>query len=351
MKDISKVLTDWYTRNKRDLPWRETKNPYNIWVSEIILQQTRVNQGLSYYYKFIDKFPDIFVLANSDIDELLIIWQGLGYYSRARNMHFTAKDIVENYKGIFPEEHSGLLKLKGIGEYTASAIASISFNKRTPALDGNVFRVLARIFGISESTQTKAGKDVFKNKASELMNNNNPGIFNQALMEFGSLQCTPLNPKCSICPIASHCFAYKHDFINSLPAKKQKIKQSIRYFNYLYIIYNNHTFIEKRTKNDIWKLLYQIPLIETDELLSLSYLTNNKRFKEIFGKLSPIIEPQHIDIKHVLSHQKLHSRFYRVTLDQIDNNALSEFIKVPINELSDYSMPALLLKYFNLLNK
>jgi A/G-specific adenine glycosylase len=351
MKDISKVLTDWYTRNKRDLPWRETKNPYNIWVSEIILQQTRINQGLSYYYAFIDKFPDIYALANSDIDDLLKIWQGLGYYSRARNMHFTAKDIIENYKGIFPKEYAKLIKLKGIGDYTASAIASISFNEGTPVLDGNVFRVLARLFGISESTQTKAGKDIFKNKARKLMSNHNPGIFNQALMEFGSLQCTPLNPNCSSCPLASNCFAFKNDLINSLPAKKQKAKQTIRYFNYLYIIYGNNTFIEKRTRNDIWKLLYEIPLIETDELLSLSDLINNKKFKELFGKLSPTIEPQYIDIKHILSHQKLYSRFYRITIDQIDNTTLNEYIKTPINKLSDYSMSALLQKYFNLLNK
>ncbi len=351
MKDISKVLTDWYTRNKRDLPWRESKNPYNIWVSEIILQQTRVNQGLSYYYKFIDKFPDIYALANSDIDDLLKIWQGLGYYSRARNMHFTAKDIIENNQGDFTKDYVELIKLKGIGDYTASAIASISFNESTPVLDGNVFRVLARLFGISESTQTKAGKDIFKNKAKELMSSHSPGIFNQALMEFGSLQCTPLNPNCSSCPLASNCFAYKHDLINSLTAKKQKTKLTIRYFNYLYIIYGNNTFIEKRTKNDIWKLLYQIPLIETDELLSLSNLINNKRFKELFGKLSPKIEPQHIDIKHILSHQKLNARFYHITIDEIDNTALNEYIKIPINKLSDYTISALLQKYFNLLNK
>jgi len=351
MKDISKVLTDWYTRNKRDLPWRETKNPYNIWVSEIILQQTRVNQGLSYYYRFIEKFPDIVALSNSDIDELLMIWQGLGYYSRARNMHYTAKYVVKNHNGVFPEEYSELIKLKGVGDYTASAIASISFNKKTPVLDGNVFRVLARLFGISESTQTKAGKDIFLSKAKELMANYTPGIFNQALMEFGSLQCAPLNPNCISCPLVSDCFAYKHDLIDSLPAKKQKVKQTIRYFNYLYIIYGNNTFIEKRTKNDIWKLLYQIPLIETNELLSLNNLINIKRFKEIFGSSVPIIEPNYVEIKHILSHQKIYSRFYNIRINNINDTTLNEFVKIPIDELSEYSMPVLLQKYFDQLNK
>jgi A/G-specific adenine glycosylase len=351
MKDISKVLTDWYTHNKRDLPWRETKNAYNIWVSEIILQQTRVNQGLSYYYRFIEKFPDIFALASSDIDEILKIWQGLGYYSRARNMHITAKDLVENYNGIFPEEYSELIQLKGVGDYTASAIASISFNKKTPVLDGNVFRVLARLFGISESTQTKTGKDIFKNNAKELMGNTNPGILNQAIMEFGSLQCTPLNPDCSSCPLISVCFAYKHDLISSLPAKKQKIKQTIRYFNYLYIIYGNETFIEKRTKNDIWKLLYQIPLIETGELLSLTDLIKNKKIEEMFSNLTPTIEPDYIDIKHILSHQKIYSRFYRIRIDNLSNTILNKYIKVPVEKLSEYSMPVLLRNYFNLLDK
>ena len=351
MKNISKVLTDWYTHNKRDLPWRETKNPYNIWVSEIILQQTRVNQGLSYYYRFIEKFPDIFTLANSEIDELLKIWQGLGYYSRARNMHTTAKLLVENYKGTFPEEYNELIKLKGIGDYTASAVASISFNKKTPVVDGNVFRVLARLFGISESTQTKAGKDVFKNKANELMGNINPGIFNQALMEFGALQCTPLNPECSSCSLNYTCFAFKHNLVSSLPAKKQKVKQTIRYFNYLYITYGNNTFIEKRTKNDIWKLLYQLPLIETDELLSFSDLINNEKFEEIFHSSMPSIKSDYIDIKHILSHQKIYSRFYRVEIKNMSNAILNKYIKIPNTKLLKYSMPVLLHKYFNLVIK
>ena len=351
MKDISKVLTDWYTHNKRDLPWRETKNPYNIWVSEIILQQTRINQGLSYYYRFIEKFPDIFILANSEIDKLLKIWQGLGYYSRARNMHTTAKELVKNYNGVFPEEYKELIKLKGIGDYTASAIASISFNKKTPVVDGNVFRVLARLFGISKSTQTKAGKDAFKNKAKELMGNINPGIFNQALMEFGALLCTPLNPECSSCPLNSICFAFRHNLVSSLPTKKQKVKQTIRYFNYLYIIYGNNTFIEKRTKNDIWKLLYQLPLIETDELLSFSNLIKNEKFEEIFHSSMPSIKPDYIDIKHILSHQKIYSRFYRIEIKNMSNTILNEYIKIPNTKLLKYSVPVLLQKYFNLVIK
>jgi A/G-specific adenine glycosylase len=263
MVSINQGLIEWYSHNKRDLPWRNTQNSYNIWVSEIILQQTRVNQGPNYYYRFIDRYPDIESLANSNIDDLLKVWQGLGYYSRARNMHHTAQDIVNNYNGKFPSDYHELIKLKGIGDYTASAMASISFDQPTPVLDGNVFRVIARIFGISESTQSITSRKHFKKILHELIKNENPGIFNQAIMEFGALQCIPKNPDCKNCPLNSVCFAYNKNSVADFPAKKRKVKQKVRYFNYLYIIYNDFTFIEKRTKNDIWKLLYQFPLLET----------------------------------------------------------------------------------------
>ncbi|MBU8891813.1 MAG: A/G-specific adenine glycosylase [Bacteroidales bacterium] len=350
MSDISKTLTEWYASNKRDLPWRHTKNAYNIWVSEIILQQTRVNQGVNYYYRFIEKFPDIYSLANSDIDELLKIWQGLGYYSRAVNMHKTAKEIAKNCKGKFPDEYNELIKFKGIGDYTASAIASISFNKKTPVLDGNVFRVIARLFGISDSTQTKTGKKIYLDKTQQLMGNHNPEIFNQAVMEFGALQCVPKIPDCINCILNKVCFAYKNNRVNDLPVKKIKTKQRIRYFNYIYIKHKAYIFIEKRTKNDIWKLLYQIPLIETEKLLSIPELSRNKKWIEITKNTNPEIEENHIDMIHVLSHQIIHTRFYVIKISEINDYITSNYIKIHASGLSEYSMSVLLKKYFNLFN-
>src|SRR6056297_2378040 len=251
MLKISKTLLTWYEQNKRPLPWRETNNPYSIWISEIILQQTRVNQGINYYYRFIKHFPDIYALANAPVEEVLKIWQGLGYYSRARNMHCAAHQIINNFEGKFPARFQDLLKLKGVGEYTAAAIASIAFHIPEPALDGNVYRVLSRLFGIAESPQKAKGKKIFKQKAFALIQNQPPGIFNQALMEFGALQCMPKNPDCHQCVLQNYCFAFQNKLVTELPVKKTKINQRLRYITFLYIQYQNKIFIEQRKKNDI----------------------------------------------------------------------------------------------------
>jgi len=351
MTSLSKSLINWYSYNKRNLPWRETKNPYYIWISEIILQQTRVNQGLSYYYKFIEKFPDIDSLASADIDELLNLWQGLGYYSRARNMHFTAQNIVKNYEKTFPTKYKELIKLKGIGDYTASAIASISFNQPTPVLDGNVFRFIARYFGVSESTQSTKGKQEFKKILFGLIPEENPGVFNQAIMEFGALQCIPKNPDCISCPYHSECFAYKNNLIDELPAKKKKVKQTVRYFNYLFIIYNDFTFIEKRTGTDIWKLLYQFPLIETNDEISLPDLTKRKEWINIFKNIKTEIDTNYIEQKHILSHQKLITRFYKVKICTISKPLAHNYLKTNMVELHNYGIPKLLENYLEIINK
>ena len=351
MTNISQALIDWYSCNKRDLPWRDTKTPYNIWVSEIILQQTRVNQGINYYYNFIKRFPNIISLANSDIDDLLKIWQGLGYYSRARNMHQTAKDIVNTYGNKFPSKYNELIKLKGIGDYTASAIASISFNRPIASVDGNVFRVLSRLFGISESTQTVNGKKVFSKKANALIIKNNPGVFNQAIMEFGALQCVPKNPNCSLCSLMSVCFAYANDMIDQLPVKKQKTKQKTRYFNYLYILYNDTTFIEKRTQNDIWKLLYQLPLIETKEEISIESLSRDNYWKTIFKDLNLVVDPKYFEKKHILSHQKIQTRIYTIKINKTNGFLNKNFKGTPLTQLEKFSVPKLLENYFIHINK
>ena len=351
MVNINQSLIAWYSHNKRDLPWRNTQNPYNIWVSEIILQQTRVNQGLNYYYRFIEEYPDIESLADSNIDDLLKVWQGLGYYSRARNMHHTAQDIVNNYNGKFPSDYHELIKLKGIGDYTASAMASISFDQLTPVLDGNVFRVIARIFGISESTQSITGRKHFKKILHELIKNENSGIFNQAIMEFGALQCIPKNPDCKNCPLNSVCFAYNKNSVTDFPAKKRKVKQKVRYFNYLYIIYNDFTFIEKRTKNDIWKLLYQFPLIETKKEISINDLERDKNWLRIFEGLNPDIDRNYFEKKHILSHQKLQTRFYKIKINHINDFLVKNYLKMPIPKLSTLGIPRLIENYIKVVNK
>lgn len=351
MTHISQYLILWYSNNKRDLPWRETKAPYNIWVSEIILQQTRVNQGFDYYNRFIEKFPDIKSLAFSNIDELMKVWQGLGYYSRARNMHHTALEIVNKYNGKFPSDYHELIKLKGIGDYTASAIASISFNQATPVLDGNVYRVLARIFGISESTQSVTGRKHFKKILHELISNKNPGIFNQAIMEFGALQCVPKNPECKICPLNTSCFAYKKNMIDYLPIKKQKIKQKTRYLNYLHIVHNDLTFIEKRTKNDIWKLLYQFPLIETHKEFTINELKKDKAWILIFENLIPEIDVNYFEKKHLLSHQILHSRFYKIKINRVNDFLKNNYLTTAISKLQSRGVPRLIEEYLEFVNK
>ncbi len=348
---ITNHLIEWYSQNKRNLPWRETKDPYSIWVSEIILQQTRINQGLGYYYQFMGAFPDINALANSTIDKLLHVWQGLGYYSRARNMHDTAQEIVQNYKGKFPKSYNKLIKLKGIGDYTASAIASIAFDAPTPVLDGNVFRVLARIYGISESTQTAKGKKEFKTVLHKLIPSKKPGIFNQAIMEFGALQCTPKNPACTKCIFNSFCFAFNHNLIEQLPLKKSRVKQKERYFNYLHLLYKDFTFVEQRTQEDIWKLLYQLPLVETLKAISINELKETERWKELFRGIKPEIDLKFQEKKHILSHQKLHVKFYKIRINQLNDYIQKNFTKVSYQELQNLGKSVLLENYLLDFNK
>jgi A/G-specific adenine glycosylase len=345
MQNISKAIVKWYEQNKRALPWRDTKDPYQIWISEIILQQTRVNQGINYYYRFIKNFPDIFALANTPVEKVLKTWQGLGYYSRARNMHYTANIIVKEYKGKFPSNFSDLKTLKGIGEYTAAAIASIAFNKTEPALDGNVYRVLSRLFGIAESPQKAIGKKIFRQKAIELIKNQPPGTFNQALMEFGALQCIPINPDCNSCILQKYCFAFQNNMINELPIKKQKINQRPRYFNFLHIFYNNKTYIEQRTQNDIWKLLYQYPLIETNHSVTIEYLTKLPIWAQLFDNTRVYIQQVSEEKTHQLTHQKIFAKFYTIRISQPNQFLLKNYKEIKHNTIQKYSVPKLIDNY------
>jgi len=318
---FSKTLVSWYLQNKRDLPWRNTTNPYFIWLSEIILQQTRVNQGLAYYLTFIKNFPTVVDLASADEEKVLKLWQGLGYYSRARNLHTSAKYIVNELKGVFPSDYKSLLKLKGVGDYTASAIASICFGKPTAVVDGNVYRVLARYFGINTPINSTAGIKEFKKLAQELIDVSNPANHNQAIMEFGARMCKPQNPDCSMCPLNDSCVALQKKEIKKLPIKDRKIKVRKRYFNYLVVITSNkETILRKREGKGIWQNLYEFPLIESKAVIDETDLVNHKEFNKLFGssKLS-IRQFNKKLIVHKLSHQHINTQFWIVKINSNDS--------------------------------
>lgn len=336
----------WYSLYKRDLPWRNTRDPYLIWLSEIILQQTRIDQGLAYYSRFADEFPTVSALADASEDQILKLWQGLGYYSRARNLHFTAKYIQQNYNGIFPDDYNTILSLKGIGEYTAAAIASIAFNLEYPTVDGNVFRVLSRFFGILGPIDTSTGKKTFNNLAKELVKGTNPGMHNQALMEFGALQCTPKNPDCSQCPLNERCFAFLYGKIGELPVKQNKTQQRERYFNYLVLSRNKHTWLRKRIENDIWKNLYEFPMVESTEETDINSLMGNMEYQKLVPDDFPFIENVSDWKIHILSHQRIHYRFIAIRLSG-EINLSVDLIKVNKEDIFNFAVPKLLETYLN----
>ena len=340
MPEFHKILSDWYKQNKRDLPWRENNDPYFVWISEIILQQTRVDQGTDYFFRFIQRFPDIESLAGASEIEVLKVWQGLGYYSRARNIHVAARQIMNEFVGRFPETYENIKKLKGVGDYTAAAIASISFALPFAAVDGNVYRVLSRIFGIATPIDSTKGKKEFSDLAMQLIDKQNPGAFNEALMEFGALQCIPRNPTCMECPFLHQCFAFNHKEIARLPVKGNKIKVRNRFLNYLYLRYEKSIFLEKREASDIWQNLYQLPLIESSKALTIEELLNNEQFIALFGKSPLIIESISNEIIHLLSHQKLHVRFIEISLSQLQPNP--KWIKILPQDLPEYPIPKLI---------
>ncbi|VXB40958.1 Adenine DNA glycosylase [Flavobacterium sp. 9AF] len=328
--NFSKTLIAWYLQNKRDLPWRKTTNPYFIWLSEIILQQTRVAQGKPYYESFITRFPTVYDLANASEEEVLKLWQGLGYYSRARNLHSAAQTIVEKWNGIFPLSYTELLLLKGIGEYTAAAIASFSYNEPIAVVDGNVFRVLSRIFGMDIDISLGSTKKEFQKKAQDLLPVKQAAIFNQAIMEFGALQCVPKNPNCSSCVFNANCYAYLHNKIKDFPVKSKKTKTSNRYFNYLVIRDKKSNFlISKRQDKGIWYNLYEFTLLEFED---------NKNIEDVILEIEKKYNPNYLVVKneseiiHKLSHQHLHIRFFELKYDKVIPEAipLFEMLKLPM---------------------
>ncbi len=305
----TQVLMNWYAVHKRPFPWRNTRDPYKVWLSEIILQQTRTQQGLPYYEKFVAAFPTVRHLAAASENEVLKLWQGLGYYSRARNLWTTAKAITNELDGQFPSDFSALLRLKGVGDYTASAIASICFDLPHAVVDGNVYRVLARHFGIFDPINAAGSFSLYKEKAQQLMDVHQAGNFNQALMEFGALQCVPKNPACAICVFHTTCYAFQFNKVDFLPVKKAKAKVQKRYFNYMVLLDSNPQFIlQRREAKDIWQQLYEFPLWESKRSIKhLPALAKNNVAQEINGSWR---RWNQTPIKHKLSHQELHLTFW-----------------------------------------
>jgi len=323
--NFSNILIKWYLQNKRDLPWRKTTNPYHIWLSEIMLQQTRVAQGMPYFFAFTKEFPTVFDLANASEEQVLKLWQGLGYYSRARNLHKTAQNVANDLNGIFPSTYKDLLKLKGVGEYTAAAIASFSYNEVVPVVDGNVFRVLSRYFDIESDIAAPATKKEFTELAFELMPKDNPAIFNQAIMEFGALQCVPKSPDCSICCFNESCAALQKKKVAVLPVKSKKLKVTNRFFNYLILEdVQGNTLIKKRTAKGIWHNLYEFPLLETAEIVDFD-IVSKAVTNDIFSSYTvlSIEECNEATVIHKLSHQHLHIQFWKVKIQEVIVNGVN----------------------------
>jgi A/G-specific adenine glycosylase len=336
-------LVKWYINNKRDLPWRKNKDPYQVWISEIILQQTRVVQGKKYYINFMKKFSTIQTLASSSESEVLNIWKGLGYYNRAINLHKTAKEIINNLDGQFPKTYDEIIKLKGVGDYTASAISSICFNEFNPVVDGNVLRLLSRYYGLKIPIDSLKAKRLVKNIGQKLINKiDNPGDFNQAMMEYGALKCTPF-PDCASCIFKYKCVALKNKEVDLIPVKSKKKKSKARFFNYIVFIDNKHnTIITKRSNKDIWFKLNEFPLLETKrEVHNITKLT---KFKEFISSNSVLIkkENQKKDrVKHILSHQILYITFHQFNVNQEITPG------VHLSNLNQYNFPVPITNFIN----
>ena len=346
MDFIQDTLINWYYENRRDLPWRHEPTPYQVWLSEVILQQTRVNQGWDYYLRFVEKWPTVADLAAATEEEVLKMWQGLGYYSRARNLHQCAKQVVEQYDGKFPADYEKLKKLKGVGNYTAAAIASIAFNLPHAVVDGNVYRVLSRLFDIETPINNGEGPSVFAQTAEALLNRKQPSLHNQAMMEFGALQCTPKNPNCLLCPLQSQCLAFAHQTVMQRPVKLAKTKVTTRHFNYLVFRIQDKIYLHKRDTNDIWKNLYDFPCIESEKTMSVEEVLASEEFRQLVGKQTFVVAKTSPVFTHKLTHRTILAQFIEINLSQellrIETKGL---ILTPERDLGNYPIPRLIDLY------
>lgn len=333
---FAETLLLWYEAHARHLPWRGTGNPYHVWLSEVILQQTRVAQGTSYYFRFLELFPTIEALAAAPIDEVMKAWQGLGYYTRARNLHKAAQVLVAQYGGHLPADYEALRALPGLGPYAAGAVASFAFNLPVPAIDGNGYRVLARIFGRFDEISQGAGQRAFRELALTEMDRARPADFNQALIDFGATQCTPGMPDCTPCPMHSFCYAYAHEQQLVLPVKARKIELRKRYFHYLVVLHEASTYLELRRGRDIWHSLYQFPLIETTEPLDFTALQQIQPFQELLGGASYRLREAIPERTQKLTHQELHLRFFIL---ESAAKLPEPYQRVALAELATYQVP------------
>ena len=346
MNLFQKKILDWYSLHKRDLPWRQNSDAYQIWLSEIILQQTRVAQGLPYYLKFTSNFPTIKDLAEASEQKVLQLWQGLGYYSRARNLHFTAKQISTSNNGVFPSSYKEILKLKGVGKYTAAAIASFAYNEKVAVLDGNVIRVLTRYNGIESDVSNTKVVEELRDLANSLLPDARHSDYNQGIMEFGALMCVPKNPNCDICPMIKNCSAFNTNKVLHIPVKLKKTKVRKRFFNYLVIKSKNSLLLRKRVEKDIWQSLFDFPLLEEKELLNF----DDPKIIEHVKKVEPlniISISSSNDFDHILSHQKIKARFFLVEVEKIPSQLKDNLLSIEIDSLDNYGKPILIQNYLN----
>lgn len=343
--DFAQVIIDWYQHHKRDLPWRNTSDPYVIWLSEIIMQQTRVEQGTPYFNRFAERYPTVSDFASAGEDDILKLWQGLGYYSRGRNMHHTAQMVMEEHGGYFPKDYDSLLKLKGIGEYTAAAISSFSSNEARAVVDGNVFRLLARYFGIDIPINSGKGKKIFTELANQLLDKDQAGTYNQAAMEFGSLVCKPKNPDCLRCPLQPGCDAYHTRRINALPVKTKTQRVRERYFNYIIAVNGKGILMNKRGPNDIWENLYELPLFETQLPTEPGSLITQEDFVKVFGT-QVYIKSVSGPVKHILSHQKLYATFIEIENYSEQFTPPGGWMYVKMQDIDGLAQPKLIFHFF-----
>ncbi len=341
MSRLASTLIDWYSVHKRELPWRETKDPYCIWISEIILQQTRVVQGYDYYQRFMHRFPTLQSLADASEEEVLKLWQGLGYYSRARNLHAAAQSMAENG---FPATYDEVRALRGVGDYTAAAICSMAYELPYAVVDGNVYRVLARYFGIDTPIDSTLGKKQFAALAREQLDEKRPGLNNQAIMDFGAMQCVPMSPCCAECPLSDSCAAYAEGCVTELPVKQRRTQVTDLYFHYLYARSGEYTFLNKRTGRGIWQNLYELPLVEGLAPLSPEEFLASEEFLRLFDGSAELSESTLrvvcTGLKHQLSHRTLHVNLYEVTLPA-GSRSFSTYLRVRADEVEQYPVPRL----------
>lgn len=341
MKQASKISIDllqWHESIDRNLPWKKDRDPYKIWLSEIIMQQTRIEQGTPYYLRFVDAYPTIDKLAHAPLDDVLKLWEGLGYYSRARNLHYAANQVMDEFGGVFPVDYPDVLSLKGVGKYTAAAIVSFAYDQSYPVVDGNVLRVISRLYGNTSPIDSKEGINAVYEWSQKIIDTSEPAQYNQAIMDLGSLVCSPRKPKCPICPFAEYCITHKDSLYDTIPHKVKKIKKRDRYFHYFHVEDGQSTLLKKREENDIWKGLYEFPLVETKGK-TLTKKARAQFLKEELGFTNYDLLDK-VSTKHILSHQNIYATIYRVSVDQLSSES---YIKT--KDWQSYALPVLLKKY------